>query len=383
MESNEIITSNEEFKKVDFNDIMSILTYGNDVIGEMIDFTKSYSAMIVEEPINKVEMEDIANKVSSFSKYLDDQNNDTTINQGLIPKLLDKASSVVDKIKSQVLGIETYNESFSDQYSKASEQLDAISRAVEIKIQSILELLNIDTLYIKNISVYIEKLERLINVGRGDLEQYKLEIDSDNPMEIEASNNTIKLFEKRLEELQSVLLAHKNSILETKLKQTVNGTTLMEYQNFGNISLSILRSQSSSIISTKMQQNNLRELQQLKSIVSSTMEKNSEAIVKNIEMVNELRATGSVPINTFKNLYENCIKGMDLLKRYEQTFEEERKKTSILSSKLNESYDFYNRYCIPFSGGMIDTTGELDKIEYEGFQKVKYDQSKTDRNRTN
>lgn len=348
MGKEEIIIENNDFCRVDFNNPTTILSYGSKLLEDMGSFMKNVSIMTKTDETSDLKLDERLEKINNFINYLSSSDSDVVVNKKLLPVLSKKIGSTVNEIKNKIFGIDTYNESFADQYSKVNEEIDAIMQAVEYKKMSVIDSMEIDRAFINNMNGFITKLAKLIEVGMEDLENYKEEtasleqqdnLDDISKREIEVRNSLANLFEQKLESLKKSLVIAKNSILESKMKENVNMQLVIQYQEYNENTINILRNQSTSMITTKVQRNNLAEQQQLNQITNDIITKNSDTIVKNIEDVNSLREKGNIYVESLKKLSDNALKGIELIKKSDALVLESRRKNEPIIQQIMENLD--------------------------------------------
>lgn len=350
MKNEMIVTQTTEFERVDFNNPMTIISYGSDLLKEMNSFMKNVAIMLNETPkAEKIDLDDCLKKINSFSNYLENDKSNDEPKKGLLPMLGQTIKSAKETFEEKVLGKEVYSESFADQYSKINEQIDAIEQAVEQKKNDTLELINIDNASIENLKNYSEKLSALINIGEEDLNNYKQEVslletstDEDDLIEAKNANKSIILFEKRLESLKKEMVIIKNAILENTEKRSVNMGLAMEYTDYNENTIHVLRSQAESMITTKLQRDNIREQQRLNEITNNAIKQNSKTIVTNIEKANELRLAGNIHMDTLEELTTNVKKGIELIRKGNEELEKQRIKNAPILDSMIQSFDGLN-----------------------------------------
>lgn len=352
---NEIILAENEFERVDFDNPMSILSYGSKIIEQMGSFMKNVSIITNVTPVDSLELEERLEKINSFSNYLSEKKEDKKMkpNAGLIAKIGGRIYDAASTVKDKLFGKEGYEESFADQYSKLNEEIDAIKETIENKKEAVLENMKIDRAYVENMNTFSSKLNRLIEIGLDDLSAYKQKIndmkkqceensDIDLEYEIKNAQTKINLFEQRIESLKKNLVISKNSILESKQKENTNIQLVLQYQEYNESTIDILRNQSVSMITTKLQRDNLIEQQKLNDMTNNAIRKNSETIVKNIEKSNDLRVQGNINMDTLKELSDNVKKGIELIKKGNELVEKNRISNAPILENMISSFDSYN-----------------------------------------
>lgn len=341
MENNKIVKY-AEFERVDFDNPMTIISYGSSLLEEMGKFMKNVSSMASITPIDNLELEERLQRINSFSNYLEKEKESKTT--GLVPIIKNKATSLTRIIKTKVLGVEELGASFADQYSLVNEEIDAIEVTVERKKQEVLESIKIDRLFSSNMKEYIEKLEYLINIGEEDLNEYKKSVfeKMTDENELKLANQSIGLFEKKLQSLKESLVVYKNSILESKLKENVNAGLVLQYQEYNESTIHVLRNQATSMITTKLQRDNLDAQQKLNEITNDAIKKNSSTIISNINKSNELASNGSIYLSTLEELSSNVKKGIELLKKGDEMMSSTIKNRQDVTEHIMDSIDSYS-----------------------------------------
>ena len=196
---------------------------------------------------------------------------------------------------------------------------------------------------------YIKQLEYLIQIGEQDLALYKKQIeelenntDEDTLNKVKIAKQSISLFEQKIQSLKESLAVYKNSILESKLKENVNVGLVIQYQNYNESTVHVLRNQAVSMITTKVQRDNLVAQQKLNDITNEAIKKNSQTIVSNIDKANEIKSNGSIYALTLQELSDNVKKGIELLKKGDEMMSSAIKNREIVTSQILGSLDSYS-----------------------------------------
>ena len=348
---NEIILS-EETERVDWNNPMSIFSYGSKLLEEMGNYIKSVSLMTSTTSSTSFDIEEKLAKINSFSNYLETTEHLEKLNGNtkLLPLLQSKITTKITAMKNKIFGIN--GDSFADQYSKLDEELDAIKQTVEQKKNVVINNMQIDRSFIESMKIYIERLERLIELGMRDLDAYRQEIEEKKnktqykediyyQAEIKSDEDKSNLFGERIDKLKKNLVVAKDAILETMMKEKVNMQIVLQYQEYNESTIHALRIQTTSLITTKMQRDELTTIQTLNDITNDSMKKNSRTIVSNIEKANKLVAEGSISVSTLKELSDNIKKGLSLLKQGEELIAQTREKERpILDGMISTFTDY-------------------------------------------
>ena len=141
-ENNEIVVPKLEtrFKRVNFDNIQSIIHYGEDLLEERNKYVSSASAMqeniknnveVVESDINIAE---VAEKIDRLSHYFDTEEKKKEA-RGLLPKLGEKFTSVKDTVAEKLLGKEVNDLNYNKEIHDVNESIDALQMAVEKRIK--------------------------------------------------------------------------------------------------------------------------------------------------------------------------------------------------------------------------------------------------------
>lgn len=349
---NEIILS-EEIERVDWNNPMSIFSYGSKLLEEMGNYIKNVSLMTSDTPGTRLDIKERLAKINSFSNYLETTEPSEKLNGNtkLLPLLQSKITTKITAMKNKLFGID--GDSFADQYSKLDEELDAIKQTVEQKKQAVINNMQIDRAFIESMNIYIERLEKLIEQGIKDLDAYRQEIEEKKKdskykddfyyqAEIKNAEDKSNLFEERIDKLKKNLVVAKNAILETMMKEKVNMQIVLQYQEYNESTIHALRIQTTSLITTKSQREELTTIQTLNDITNDSMKKNSRTIVANIEKANQLVAEGSISVSTLRELSDNIKKGLALLKQGEELIAQTRKKEQPILDGMISSFTEYS-----------------------------------------
>lgn len=351
MSKNEITVSQStelviNYNKLDFNDIDSIRNYGKDLLEEANNFRKNaiISTSSFEAIDTKVNYEEVVEKINSLSNYLEEKKPEKNKKEkGLIP-LIGKGFAF---IKENIFGIETLERSYADEFNSINESVDALEVAVNKKIHEIEQLVNIGTSIIDSDIKYANELNTLIALGEQDLENYKQSVEelknkeSINALDeiiISEAEEKVKQCEAKLFSLKTCLATLIHTIQENQIKRTANLDLETQFQAFGEIAITNTRGKADSLVTTKIQRDNINQLQNLKEMYNKQMVQESVVIVKNVEDINRLKKDGILEVDTLKKVTTNIQKAVDLLNKGDQAAEDMRRiNTPIVEDLINQT----------------------------------------------
>ena len=375
-ENNEIVVPKLEtrFKRVNFDNIQSIIHYGEDLLEERNKYASSASAMqeniknnveVVESDINIVE---VAEKIDRLSHYFDTEEKKKDA-RGLLPKLGEKITSVTSSVTEKILGREVNDLNYSKEIHDINESIDALQMAVEKRIKDTDHFVEISKSVIKSDMDYAKELDNLINVGYQDLEEYKKRIEElensdtkDDLTELEIADmkdNVIK-FETKLASLKETYLVLKSNVLE-RLSRTSGNTKLsLKWQEFSSTAITNIRVKADSIVDTKIQSDNIRDFENVSKMYNQLIVSESKISVNNIEKINQISNEGILKKDTIEEVSKNLKTMADLYKKAKENINNMAEmKDPLLDNTIKEINEF---------GAMLEQDFEKEE---QGFQKKK------------
>ena len=355
-DTNKGLVEYTDFQRVNFDEPITVIHYGNDLLNQMGNLMKDISNMMRREEVDLNALASIISKIEMFSENLDNLDEKKA-------KELEESNSVLKKLAKFVkksLGKSEEMETYSDQYDDYSQDLD--------KIASYLETQKNDTL--TDINMYS------IRVGESDLENYKKIIEAKrqeaivNPEqnimnEITLGSQKMELFSRKLDELRKNLVLSKNTVVECKTKQSADMELVLLYDSYINSTVPTMKIQATSIIGVKRQREAVNRHQQLVDVTNNALKKNSQMLIGNIQEITELSINGNIRVETLKELQDNVKKGIELLKQGNTQRIQKRENDKVLLNELSKSLE-------ASSNETISLWSQENVVFSEGFETHNY-----------
>lgn len=321
---------NFKFNRVDFNDSLSILNYGNDVIEIIENIVVALDQAMHIGDTSKINfLEDIEN-LNAFDDELkkletkDNKQKHNGIIQQLVEAILEKLpiSTHDEKVEDKI-------DTYADLYTKHCENIDILSQKIYEEQTNVKNAMMTNNELLNLLDSIIKLLGKVIEEGENDKNAYKntlanLSNNPSNAREINRMKQNIEIFERKLISLKETIMT--TSLQYDKLlpKNTINMEILLQYDNFVKITAPSLKLQTHDIIGTKQQADRLNSIEQLSKAVNQNMLKSSTMLGENIAKAQEMGSHGFIDVKTLITLKDNTFKAIESLQNYQSTIAKKR-----------------------------------------------------------
>ncbi len=390
-ENAEIVGIDEDFlvnlERVDFDNPMTILSYGSSLLNEMGEIMQSIAKLMNNEEHTEMDI-DINEKIrdlGNFSTSLEKVDKLTTKAKskgvaGLIASTVDKLT--MKKKKGE--GTPTYFAEFENYCDKVEE----VARIIENQKNSTLLDIEISKAFVDKFRPYIQRLEAVIAIGIQDKQKFEEEVLEPLRIEFEAepsnvvakkqymvAKQKIELFDDKLARLQETLAIAKNTVAENQLSQAPNMQLVLMYESYNRNTVPALKIQAASMIQTKRQESKINKQQLLVEVTNEAFLKNSQQLKKNIDDVNKLASEGNIKISTLQELKKNIGEAVALVQKGNEQRIKERNRNMELLSEISSDLDGYQdtiRNIMATDVFDYDTVIEATDSVDDGKKKITY-----------
>lgn len=357
-ESTEIVVTKDisvdDIERVDFDNPVTILSYGSKLLDEMGNIMQSISKMFENDEEKLGSNADVNEKIRSlgnFSTALEIVDKATTTKSSTkgISKIV---TSVIEKIASGKKKEEA-TPTYHSEYERYCAKVDDVANLIVNQKNSTLIDIEISNAFISKFSPYIKKLELVIEMGLKDRDDFLETVVEPLRIEAEASNDSLiikqysiakqklELFEDKLSRLQETLITSKNTVAESQIRQAPDMQLVMMYESYIQNTVPALKIQAASMVGTKRQESKIAKQQLLVQVTNEAFKKNSEQIKSNIVEVNKLAAEGNIRVATLEELKNNIGEAVKLVEEGFIQRTEARRKNMELLQEINDSFNEY------------------------------------------
>lgn len=365
-----------DFERVDFNNPASILRYGEDVkeeIGRILDTTAQMSTETREESLD----DKLVSEISSFDKAIDGKEKNALVAAGQTVKTGVKGflgKMGIDKFK----GAESaaYKERYEDYCEKIQRVCDAVSSQKEGALGDI----SLRNSIIEAITPLIEKLEKIIEVGKMDKEKFDASIAELKSMaiglasehEIQYKTQLSELFSGKLEELTKSVVLYREQVQSYRLQQRTDMEIVMNSDSYLRDTAPILKAQGSVMVFNKLQGKRIETIARLNEATNAAIQGNAKALEQNATGAVDLSLHRGVSTETLSKLNDSLQKGVDIFKqgriKAKQQREADRKVIETTAASL-KAYQEELLHLIDDEGVMSDLLGKKPELGHGPLQK--------------
>ena len=311
---------NFQFKRVDFNDPMSIVNYGDDVMEFANEIANVYSALLKESNSDPIDFTKDIENVTAFCndlKQLETKNTKSSNIKGIFENIVKKIFNANED--------EINCDNYADLYEKYCENIDYLCTNMEKEIKNTKRLIDINKDFQQALLGYIKLLENVINIGTEDKNDFfekikRLEVDNnaENYILINTGKKYIIMFERKLKDLSESLALNKITHMELVEKAVPDMELVMMYSTFTKTTAPNLKIQASSIVGVQQQKDKINSYGQLITTINNTLTENSNTLKDNIKNVYDMSTKGSIDTKTLLELRDNAVKTLQDLSSIQQ-----------------------------------------------------------------
>lgn len=338
-----------QFNRVDFNNPVTILNYGQDILQQMELVISDASKNLDRDNIVESDFKSRVDKLSNFSSKLDSieqqrEKKDIGINK-IYNKLANFSNKILNKDKDTHL-------SYTSEYQAYVDNVDELVEIVNKMYEYAKSDFNLFNKFITDIKPYIEILKEVLvfgNIDRKDFEKEVLEIETKYKEDLENSDlkreaiskrQLLDVFEEKLYSIEKSKVTINQVVLEWNMRQINAIKQLTSYQNFLSLDKSLLKLNGTALVGAKKQKEEVQMLQYLIDGVNLSLVEGPKELNETISSVNELTKDGNIKIETIMEVDNFIQAGVELLKQgsieKKEFIETNSKQLEIISEHFKE-----------------------------------------------
>lgn len=354
--SNNTYTDSESqipFNRVDFDNPISVLNYGKDILDKLATLMSNAAAANESTEIKHYELFAEADRLTDFNDFSEKKEKDKQIK--LLPEtgMLKSVKKGLNKIR--IKAADELRETEAEKFNDERETLANIVDSVTVMMNENLQIIDMNTKLAKKMKPYIDTLKIAIEVGKKDLEKYRVEVCAPKEAEYEKTNDPligqevqydrlkIEQFESKLSQLEEQLVASTSNMQQLSLGVNNNMIIVSTASNYLTTVAPSLEMQVSLKKVSGRARNDLNALEKLSDTANTVYAKNAQILVGNIQKATELQRKGNIHTETIVEIEKNIKEGMTILqKQKEAMIQETKKKSQIMKSTL-ETFESYSQ----------------------------------------
>lgn len=336
-----------DFQRVNFDDSISMINYGQDLIKEIGKYIEDVAMMrdyeVSDMQNAKKEIQNIFNFDSELSEIDKNKQLDSSA------KLGSKIKQGLIAIKTRIKGDEPVAETYSVQFEKKLQEVKNLASSLESQLNKKSKNIGISNDYMSKMREYSRKLKCVIDAGRDDLAKYKQKIEwlkqqnmTDNNVETETiiriGEQNIVFFESILIDLESTLATYAQKIEQEHQKQSGDLRHAFNIKRYLNSTIPATVAELSTMVGIRIQKQEVEQFDSCVEITNIEMQKNATALVDNLRSIGNRAKEGNITIETYQKIQTNIDEGYKLLEEIEKDIRnEEAKRHQIVSSIITSA----------------------------------------------
>ena len=344
-ENKEILVVSTEreypFERVNFDDNISILSYGSDILKQIEDASIVHAKMLESQGITD-SLDDELKSIENFSQQI------TRIELGNKDKKEEKGlmkigSKIMDKFRRKT---KEYLDTDYISFEKYQSNLKAMAATIEKEMQLVLKTIQQNSDFKKIMEPLLENLKLLVEVGSADLEVYKKNVLEPRKLAHEANPDDASLmrayatselivdtFEGTLTDLKKGLSECELTLTGIEMGQKPNMGLVRQYNTYLRTSQPFLYLQGAEMVENQRQRDRINKFNRVVEVTNSVYKRNAEMLVDNIRDATELEKNGSILMETIEQVAALTNEGLQL---YQSSADEIKKARSENLAKLDK-----------------------------------------------
>lgn len=380
MSNEELINVNNEgelletnYKRVDFEDPSTILSYGSDLKEEIIGILGSASDLATADSSTSLTEEDFE-KIVKFDEELG-QAKSKKEDESLIAKgiLAIRKKINPEKVKKEQ-SMRTYKGRYDSYCEKIEELVEGMQKMQEDAAISI----NLRQEFIKELEPKIKELEKLVKIGYVDKATYEQETASlksmvdpngDVKRNIDLRTKIAEVFDKKLNDLSAAVVMYKEQVQAYRMQQVVGTEIAFASSRYIEDAAPILKAQGSEMVMSAQQTEELNLINIANKAANEALRKNGEKLNQNIEMAMEVAVNGNITTETLQILDETHKKGIEIIKNGREEQKKRLASDRLVLESINKSITQERKEIIDLLGDSEELKDTL-KIDTNKIKKL-------------
>ena len=206
--------------------------------------------------------------------------------------------------------------------------------------------------YNNQLEVLIKKLERAVEIGEYDLNNYKetvvepllakKELTPEEKSQLSRAKACVYAMERTLQSLKNQITTTYSKFEQDDVRSISYIETMFNLKDYRRITLVGIRSQASTIVRIKQDQKDIAIYRNMFEASNEVLVSAAQVQNENIANVMEMSKEGSLKLETMKAVEDEVKRGIDLLNRGYKDIEIDIKKKSDFYNQFKENRKVYN-----------------------------------------
>lgn len=349
-----------DIERVDMTSPMSINNYQQDTLDEIDKLSSSFSPLFSQVNTNNDDLEEMVKKINIFDTFAENdkkkealakerEKEQKSITYALKKKVSKKFREALDKeheeLEDQIVTDVDIQRDFEDNINKLSD-------TISMRMGNLVSIMQMTQDYNNQLEVLIKKLERAVEIGEYDLNNYKetvvepllakKELTPEEKSQLSRAKACVYAMERTLQSLKNQITTTYSKFEQDDVRSISYIETMFNLKDYRRITLVGIRSQASTIVRIKQDQKDIAIYRNMFEASNEVLVSAAQVQNENIENVMEMSKEGSLKLETMKAVEDEVKRGIDLLNRGYKDIEIDIKKKSDFYNQFKENRKVYN-----------------------------------------
>ncbi len=349
-----------DIERVDMTSPMSINNYQQDTLDEIDKLSSSFSPLFSQVNINNDDLEERVKKINIFDTFAENdkkkealakerEKEQKSITYALKKKVSKKFREALDKeheeLEDQIVTDVDIQRDFEDNINKLSD-------TISMRMGNLVSIMQMTQDYNNQLEVLIKKLERAVEIGEYDLNNYKetvvepllakKELTPEEKSQLSRAKACVYAMERTLQSLKNQITTTYSKFEQDDVRSISYIETMFNLKDYRRITLVGIRSQASTIVRIKQDQKDIAIYRNMFEASNEVLVSAAQVQNENIANVMEMSKEGSLKLETMKAVEDEVKRGIDLLNRGYKDIEIDIKKKSDFYNQFKENRKVYN-----------------------------------------
>lgn len=371
--SNEIVETNQnseilenmekyaDIERVDMSNPMSINSYQQDTLDEIDKLSASFSPLFSQiNQNNNDDLEEMVKKINVFDTMAenDKKKNELAKEREKEQKSITYAlRKKVSKKFREALDREHQNEedniaTDADIQRDFEDNINSLSDKLAVRMGNLVNLMQMTQEYNGQLEVLIKKLERAVEIGQYDLDNYedtvirpledKKELTPQEKKTLSNAKACAYAMKRTLQSLKNQITTTYSKFEQDDIRSISYIETMFNLKDYRRITLVNIRAQASSIIRIKADQKDIAAYRAMFDASNDVLVRAAEVQNENLENVMQMSTEGSLKLETMQAVESEVKKGIALLNKGYQDIERDIKKKNDFYEQFKENRKNYD-----------------------------------------
>jgi hypothetical protein len=349
-----------DIERVDMTSPMSINNYQQDTLDEIDKLSSSFSPLFSQVNTNNDDLEEMVKKINIFDTFAENdkkkealakerEKEQKSITYALKKKVSKKFREALDKeheeLEDQIVTDVDIQRDFEDNINKLSD-------TISMRMGNLVSIMQMTQDYNNQLEVLIKKLERAVEIGEYDLNNYKetvvepllakKELTPEEKSQLSRAKACVYAMERTLQSLKNQITTTYSKFEQDDVRSISYIETMFNLKDYRRITLVGIRSQASTIVRIKQDQKDIAIYRNMFEASNEVLVSAAQVQNENIANVMEMSKEGSLKLETMKAVEDEVKRGIDLLNRGYKDIEIDIKKKSDFYNQFKENRKVYN-----------------------------------------